>query len=75
MAELAALTSHRGQLLMGTFTPPLPLVELELARAQTAAGDVTAARATYGRVLATWTTAAADLPQLARARAAHQRLR
>ncbi len=75
VAELAALTSHRGQLLMGTFTPPLPLVELELARAQAAAGDTSAARATYARVLATWTTAAADLPQLARARAAHQRLR
>jgi hypothetical protein len=75
VAELSAVASHRGQLLMGTFTPPLPLVELDLARAQAAAGDATAARATYARVLEAWATASPDLPQLARARAEHQRLR
>lgn len=60
---------------MGTFTPPLPLVELSLARAQAGAGDLAAARQTYARVLAAWTTAASDLPQLARARSELQRLR
>ncbi len=73
--ELSVVAAHRGQLLMGTFTPPLPLVELDLARAQTAAGDRAAARVTYERVLAVWAAAPPDLPQLTRARAEHRRLR
>lgn len=73
--ELSAVAARRGQLLMGTFTPPLPLVELDLARAQAAAGDAPAALATYERVLAPWAAAPPDLPQLTRARAEQQRLR
>ena len=75
VTQLEAVAAHRGQLLMGTFTPPLPLVELELARAQTAAGDPAAARATYARVLNTWRDADPDLPQLRLARAEQARLR
>ena len=73
--ELSVVAAHRGQLLMGQFTPTLPLVELDLARAQTAAGDRAAARVTYERVLAVWAAAPPDLPQLTRARAEHRRLR
>jgi eukaryotic-like serine/threonine-protein kinase len=75
VSELSAVAAHRGQLLTGTFTPPLPLVELDLARAQAAAGDVPAAKATYARVLGAWATAPPDLPQLTRARTEQQRLR
>lgn len=72
--ELSAVAARRGQLLMGTFTPPLPLVELDLARAQADAGDAPAALATYARVLAAWADAPPDLPQLTRARAEQRQL-
>ena len=75
VAQLEEVATHRGQLLMGTFTPPLPLVELDLARAQSAAGETVAARATYDRVLATWHDADPELPQRRQARAERERLR
>lgn len=49
--------------------PGRALSVLGLARAEAAAGDKTAARATYGRLLEIWKQADANLPELAEARA------
>ena len=73
--ELSALTSRRGQLLQGTFTPPWPLVQLWLARSHAGAGDTAAAVDGYERVVAYWRDADPELPELRQARVELERLR
>ena len=66
VAELAAITSHRGVLSNALI---YPLTWRQLGRARVAAGDLAGARQAYTRFLDYWKDADPDVPALAQARA------